>query len=196
MRRVAALRSICLACVFCGPAIAVETCRDIASVDFRNRAIWAAPDHWKSEYGSEFNGPAPGGPLRLRNGVFREWDRVNNVVDWETTIEKDILLHPAGSNGVRILVLGRDHRSGTGSFTYIFGFQCSSSTVKKIFEASGEGVKFGRATDKGIEITVGIWSKDDPHAGPSTEVQLRYLWSPALKRFVREPSKATIPWLP
>ncbi len=132
----------------------------------------------------------------MRNGVFREWDRVNNEIEWETTIERDLILRPAGSKGVRVLVLGRNHRGGTGFFTYIFSFECDAGIVKKIFEASGEGVRFDRASPNGIEIAVGLWSEGDAHCCPSREEHLQYLWSPALKRFVRKPPKAEIPWLP
>jgi hypothetical protein len=210
MRTIAPI-SIWLAFVFgASNAIAAVSCRDIASVDFRNQVILARSDSGKPDYGV-FNGPGPGGPLRLRDGVFLQWDltpgmwamlspeereETSRKPDWKTTIEQDMLIRPIASGGVRVLVLSQVHVTGTGAFIYVFGFRCGSGSLKRVFEASGEGVKLERATANGIDITVGLWSQDDGHCCPSREERLRYLWSPALKRFVRESSKAAIPWLP
>ena len=181
-------------------AIAAVSCHDISSVDFRNLVIPAKAYSGKPYYGL-FNGPGPGGPLRLRNGVFYQWDggehdKDNAKPDWETTIQQDILLHPAGSDAVRVIVLDQVHQTGTGSFTYVFAFQCDAGSLNKVFEGSGEGVKLDRATGNGMDITVGVWGENDRHASPGREEHLRYRWVPSLKGFVRESSKATCPWLP
>ena len=188
-------------------AIAAVSCRDIASVDFHNQVILAKSDSGKPFYGT-FNGPGPGGPLRLRDGVFLEWDltpemwamlspeereETNRKPDWKTTIQQDITL---ASMDVRLLVLDKVHQTGTGSFSYIFGFQCAAGSLRKVFEASGQWVKLERTTENGMDISVFVWGKDDAHCCPRREVHLRYRWSPSLKRFVRESSNGACPWLP
>lgn len=190
-------------------ALAAASCRDIASVDFRNQVIRARSESWP-DYGL-FNGPGPGGPLRLRDGVFLQWDltpgmwsmlssegraETNAKPDWKTTIQQDITLHPTATKAVRLLVLDQVHLTGTGSFTYIFGFQCAAGSLTKVFEASGEGIRLERTTESGMEIAVAIWNKDDAHCCPRREVHLRYRWSPSLKRFVRGSSNAACRWLP
>jgi hypothetical protein len=210
MRTVAPI-SIWLVFVFgASNAIAAVSCRDIASVDFRNQVIRARSDSGKPYYGV-FNGPGPGGPLRLRDGVFLQWDltpgmwamlspdereETNGKPDWKTTIQQDITLHPTPTMDVRLLVLDQVHLTGTGSFTYIFGFQCAAGSLTKVFEASAEGIRFERTTENGMDISVAIWNKDDAHCCPRREVHLRYRWSPSLKRFVRDSSNAACPWLP
>lgn len=211
MGRIAIISSFWVLGLYWSLLASWAACRDVASIDFRNRVIPAASDLGKADYGT-FNGPGPGGPLRLRDGLFLQWDRITSRIwsempaeereeikqkpDWKTTIEQDTLIRPTGSGGIRVLVLSQVHLTGTGAFTYVFGFRCSSGSLQKIFEASGEGVKFERATDNGIEVTVAVWSQDDAHCCPSREERLRYIWSPARKRVVREPSNAAIPWLP
>jgi hypothetical protein len=200
-----------LAFVLCASnAMAAVSCSDIASVDFRNLLIPATSYSGKPYYGA-FNGPGPGGPLGLRGGVFLQWDltageratlsveereEIDHKPDWKTTVQQDVMLRPAESAGVRILVLDQLHLTGTGSFTYIFGFQCDAGALKKVFEASGEDVKLERAASDAMDITVGIWGAHDAHCCPSREDHLRYRWSPSLKRFVRESPKTACPWLP
>jgi hypothetical protein len=204
-----ALNRIWLTSLLCAPVTLAASCRDIAKVDFRNRVILAPSYTGKPFYGL-FNGPGPGGPLRLRNGMFLKWDgpaemtrpsaeqRDENLrkPDWKTTIEQDVLLNPAGSSGVRVLTLHQNHLTGTGAFTYVFAFACRSGSLSKIFEASGEGLQLERATANSIEVSVGIWADADSHASPSRVEHLRYRWSPVLKRFIRESSNAACPWLP
>jgi hypothetical protein len=147
----------------------------------------------------------------MRDGVFLQWDltpgmwamlspeereETNRKPDWKTTIQQDVTLHLTATTDVRLLVLDQVHLTGTGSFTYIFGFQCAAGSLRKVFEASGEGVNLKRTTKNDMEISVGIWGKNDGHCCPRREVLLRYHWSPSLKRFVRESSNAACPWLP
>ena len=210
MRTIAPI-SIWLAFMFgASNAIAAVSCRDIARVDFHNQVILARSDSGKPDYGV-FNGPGPGGPLRMRDGVFLQWDltpgmwamlspeereETNRKPDWKTTIQQDVTLHLTATTDVRLLVLDQVHLTGTGSFTYIFGFQCAAGSLRKVFEASGEGVNLKRTTKNDMEISVGIWGKIDAHCCPRREVLLRYHWAPSLRRFVRESSNAACPWLP
>jgi hypothetical protein len=158
-----------------------------------------------------FNGPGPGGPLRFHDGVFLQWDltpemwsvlsseeraETNAKPDWKTVIQQDITLHPPATKAVRLLVLDQLHLTGTGSFTYIFGFQCTAGLLAKVFEASGEGLRLERTNESGMDIAVAIWNKDDAHCCPRREVHLKYRWSPSLKRFARDSSNAACRWLP
>ena len=201
MRTIAAT-SVWLAFAFSGSdAVAAVSCHDISTVDFRNLVIPAATYSGKPYYGGSFNGPGPGGPLRLRNGVFYQWDggerdKNDRKPDWETSIQRDVLLHAAGSDAIRVIVLDQVHQTGTGSFMYVFAFQCDAGSLKKVFEGSGQGVKLERATANGMDITVGVWGDNDAHCCPGRQEHLRYRWVPSLKRFVRESSKAACPWLP
>lgn len=113
--------------------------------------------------------------------------------DWRTTIRQD---HPLPASGIRLLVLEQNHLTGTGSFTYIFGFHCGAGSLRQIFEASGQGLKLERLTANGMDISVAIWSNGDPHCCPRRKVHLTYLWSPSRKRFLRQSSNAACPWLP
>lgn len=98
--------------------------------------------------------------------------------DWKTVIEQDRVLHPAGSSALRVLALNKSHLTGTGAFNYVFVFECKDGSVRKVFEATGEGVQLEQATANGIEISIGLWGSGDGHCCPSRVVQLRYSWSP------------------
>lgn len=125
-----------------------------------------------------------------------EQEESRHKPDWKTTIEQDIILDPAPSERVRLLVLFQNHVTGTGSFTYILGFQCTGGSVKNIFETSGEGIKLAPAIGNRMELTVGIWAEGDSRCCPSQEVSLTYRWSVSLKRFVRDSPNGACPWLP
>ncbi len=58
---------------FLRPALAQSSCRDISSFDFSNSVITARREA-RPVFSGAFNGPAPGGPIRLRNGRAFEWD--------------------------------------------------------------------------------------------------------------------------
>ena len=184
------------------PALAAQSaCTDISSVDFRNRVIVARRAARPVFYGV-FNGPAPDGPIRLSNGHFYDWDGAprtsnrNTAPDWLTEIDRDLVVHPPQSSGVRVLSLVRTHLTGTGSFTYIFGFTCQNGDVTKVFEASGQGLKLRTITDSAMVVDVAVWAERDVHASPSRVVSLHYVWSPRLKRYVRSSSNAACPWMP
>jgi hypothetical protein len=182
--------------------VAAQACGDIAKFDFRNFTFETNPRTFK-DYGS-FNGPAPDGPLKLRNGVFLEWDWLDGQVppeyrnkpDWRTEITRDAFVKPEGSQGVRVLSLGRNHLTGTGWFTYIFVFDCAEGRVRNVFEASGEGVGLVRVNQSELILGVGIWKPKDSHAHPSIQVTVQYRWSPEAQRFVRVTSNAQCPWIP
>jgi hypothetical protein len=142
--------------------------------------------------------------LKLRNGVFHQWDWPDGKVppeyrdkpDWETKIEKDVLVNPKGSQGVRVIVLGKNHLLGTGFFFYVFAFDCHEGGVRKLFEASGEGVNLARVTASELTLAVGIWRPKDSHADPSIRLTVLYRWSPEAQEFVRLTSNAQCPWVP
>lgn len=144
-------------------------CREISLVDFRNRVIVARRETRPLFYGL-FNGPAPGGPIRLRDGRSYDWDLTPGdsgrkpPPDWLTEIDRDVVVRPPRSGAVRVLSLTRTHLTGTGSFTYIFGFTCQEGVVRKIFEASGQGIKLGTATDSVMVVDVAVWVEGDAHA--------------------------------
>jgi hypothetical protein len=179
-----------------------QACEDIAKFDFRNFTFETTP-HTLKDYGA-FNGPAPDGPLKLRNGVLLEWDwpdgeipqEYRNVPDWRTEIARDVFVRPEGSQGMRVLSLGRNHLTGTGWFTYIFAFDCFEGRVRKILEASGEGVGLARVNASELILRVGIWTLKDSHADPSIQVTVQYRWSAEAQRFVRVTPNAQCPWVP
>ncbi len=188
-----------------------QACRDIATVDFRNSVIQAKPYSGRPFYGP-FNGPGAGGDFRLRDGVFPEYEgftprelaalsvkerkEVTSKPDWETTIEHDEVWRPGGTSNLRVLVLSQVHLTGTGAFIYVLAFECNARAVRKVFEASGEGVKLERTTADGIDISVGVWGSGDGHCCPSRVVDLHYTWSPQKHQFIRKGSNAEVPWLP
>jgi hypothetical protein len=93
-------------------------------------------------------------------------------------------------------VLNQEHLTGTVAFIYVFVFECSAGSVRKVFEASGEGLNLERTTEEGIDISVGIWGSGDAHCCPSRVVDLHYSWSPQKHQFIRKESNVEVPWVP
>ena len=194
--------TILLALLIAGVGQGAGACSDIATVNFRN-FIFEAALHNAKYYGS-FNGSAPAGPLKLSNGLLLEWDWPNGQVppeyknqpDWRTEIVNDVAVKPQGSVGVRVLALSKSHLTGTGWFSYIFAFDCQGGEIRKIFEASGEGVGLARVTPAELVLRVGVWKPEDSHADPSIKITVQYRWSPESQRYVRTTSNAQCPWIP
>lgn len=211
MRSLRVLNAIWILSILAPSSAVAQSCRDIATVDFRNSVIHAKLNSGKRFYGP-FNGPGAGGDFLLRDGVFPEYEgftpreiaalpakerkEVTSKPDWETTIEQDKVWRPGGSSDLRLLVLSQVHRTGTGAFLYVLAFECNAGTVRKVFEASGEGVKLERITADGMDISVGVWGRGDGHCCPSRVVDLHYTWSPQKHQFIRKESNAEAPWLP
>ncbi len=211
MRSLRVLNSLWILSILGSSCALAQACRDIASFDFRNSVIHARPYKGKPFYGL-FNGPGAGGDFRLRDGVFSEYEsftpreiaaltererkEVTSKPDWETTIEQDKAWRPGGRSDLRVLVLSQVHLTGTGAFIYVLAFECNAGAVRKVFEASGEGVKLERTTADSMDISVGVWGNGDGHCCPSRVVDLHYTWSPQKHQFIRKGSNGEAPWLP
>jgi hypothetical protein len=194
--------AIVVALLLAPAARGAQACADIAKFDFRNYTFEATTRTF-ANFGV-FNGPAPDGPLKLRNGFSLEWDwpagqvppEYGNKPDWQTEIVRDVFVKPEGSQGMRVLSLSKNHLTGTGWFSYIFAFDCTEGRLRKTFEASGAGVGVARVDASELILRVGIWKQKDSHAHPSVQVTVQYRWSPEVQWFVRVTSNAQCPWVP
>ncbi len=118
MRSLRVLNAIWILSILAPSCAVAQSCRDVATVDFRNSVIPAKLNSGKRFYGP-FNGPGPGGEFRLRDGSFLEYDltprelaaltpkerkEVTSRPDRATTIEQDKVWRPGGTSDLRALV--------------------------------------------------------------------------------------------
>jgi hypothetical protein len=89
---------------------------DIAAIDFSNRIIETKNVR-----------------IILKNGAYIQNDK-SGVADWRFELSPDTSLYHFGKDTIRIINIGADHLSGSGSWQIAVGFVCSGDQVKKVLE--------------------------------------------------------------
>ena len=100
---------------------------------------------------------------------------------WMTTLEAD---RPLGANR-RLVVVGRDHRGGVGSWSDVFVFACTGGRVATLFtESYDHGASVQQAGADAITVGVCGWNTGDAYCCPSRGDRLRYEWNEDLRSYV------------
>jgi hypothetical protein len=139
--------------------------------DFRNRA-----------YRFRTAGPffTQGMPVTLRSGVYSQ--RAGELVDWEVSLEEERPIH-VGSDPARILLFFANHLGGSGSATQLLIVRCRHGRLETVFEVGDEGMGYSYSESNQLHVTHAVWLPDDPHAGPSRQIDELYEWDSAADRF-------------
>jgi hypothetical protein len=165
-------------------AVRAQTCGDIRSFDFRNASI---PIAAKDEGGS--SGPDL---FRLQNGRgFSSGDPDSaQSHDWQLDLVTDRLEQPDHLTWIRVIVVNKDHLTGTGSWQYVMAFDCQHGSLVSLFQYGSEGVELKRLSEETLVLYQAIWKKGDPHCCPSGHTVLAYRWNPSRHRYERASSKS------
>ncbi len=167
----ARLYAILLILIWVGPSRALAQCTDIAKVDFANRALTVTTSQAKQVF-------------HFRHGLSLEFEAgKGKTSDWQTTIRQDIVVKPQGSGDVRFLTLFRNRLTGSGSWTYLVGLQCSGGQIRQVFQSSGELMQVIKVSRKSVLISTPVWKPADPACCPSARKELRYTWDSRTRRY-------------
>jgi len=165
------------------------SCKNIADFNFGNSILTMGGTGLtiRQEY-SLFNSPAHKERFAFRNGIALQWlvpeEHNPQRPDFRITIDRDQLVHPTGSSGVKILIVQMDHLTGTGSFQYLAAYDCRERQLHKLLDVSGEGVKFLSASNDRIQLTLFLWSDADAHCCPSKKADVMFQWSPKRQAYI------------
>jgi len=172
-----------LACFLFATSALSQTCSDTRTFDFKNATIQTGTKDENHYINSTLNGPEDGPEtFQLTNGSGFQGDDLEPH-EWGITLVSDHLLHPDPSTWLRVLVMERDHLTGTGTFYFVLAFACAGGRVMRIFQFSGEGVELKQWSDRSLEIALAIWAPNDAHADPSLHRELFYRWDAKLHRY-------------
>jgi hypothetical protein len=168
-------------------AAGAQTCNSIKQFDFRNSRIpIAARDASGVSSGPEW--------FRLQNGAgFLSDDPDNSQShDWGLNLLADRLEHPDPSTWIRLVVVDKNHLTGTGDWQYVMAFDCKRGSLTSVFQFGQEGVMLKHVTDQTLELYQAIWDKGDAHCCPSRHMDFIYKWNPLRHRYELASSRSAL----
>lgn len=101
--------------------------------------------------------------------------------DWETVIRDDRLLSPTR----RLLVTVSDHRGGSGAWSSVLVFDCSTRHPRLVLQKRYlYGVTIESAAADKLVLASGLRLTSDPMCCPSAKQRSIFSWTPVRQRFV------------
>jgi hypothetical protein len=146
--------------------------------DFLNRA-------YRFRSGAPFFGSQS--TVTLENGKHIERG-ADGSPDWELSLEEQQPIR-LGRQPAIILLFFTSHLRGSGSGTELLVVRCHRERLETVFEAGGEGIYPGEGRGYSyseaneLRVTHAVWLPEDPHAGPSRQVDELYGWDMAADHF-------------
>ncbi|HEY6446471.1 MAG TPA: hypothetical protein VIY53_08430 [Acidobacteriaceae bacterium] len=165
-------------------AAGAQTCTSIRQFDFRNSQIpIAARDASGASSGPEL--------FRLENGEGFISDDPDDPQshDWGLSLLADRLEHPDPSTWIRVIVVEKDHLTGSGDWRYVLAFACERGSLTSLFQFGEPGVVLDYVTGQTLELTQAIWGEGDAQCCPTRSRNLTYKWNPQRHRYDLSRSK-------
>jgi hypothetical protein len=167
--------------VFCLLSISAQSqaCSNVRHFDFKNVTIHTAPSDDGSRQGSE--------TFHLRDGITFISDDPDSLEshDWKVELLEDHAVHPDPLTWIRVIVLERDHLTGTGTWHYILAFSCQEGHLVRLFQYSSTGVNLMHLDDQSLQLYQAIRAPTDSYANPSRHSVLSYKWNAKEHRYLR-----------
>jgi hypothetical protein len=163
-------------CLFLRP-LNCQLCQDVRTFDFRNATIQIAPQDEGSRQGSQ--------SFALRNGIAFTSNDPDSLKshDWRVDLLVNRTVHLDSRTWASVIVLEKDHLTGTGTWGYVLAFGCENGVLVRLFQNSSQGVILKHLTGSEIELYEPSWKVGDAHCCPSAHRELVYRWKPNEHRF-------------
>jgi hypothetical protein len=114
-------------------------------------------------------------------GCYPEDETDSKECDWKVTVDEDRNI----GNDRRLVVVIRDHVTGSGAYADLTVFGCRSGKVAEVFTNSYlYGADIEEASADSLVLKVGKWALNDPHCCPSMEERRVYLWNNQKQTYV------------
>lgn len=91
-----------------------------------------------------------------------------------------------------MIVVDKDHLTGTGDWHYVMAFGCRNGLLVSIFQYGSEGVELRHLSGQRLDLYQAVWTKDDAHCCPSGHVDIVYKWDAQQHKY-RKASSASSP---
>lgn len=156
-----------------------QPCDDVEHFDFRNAMVPIA---------SKDEGGAPGPDvLHLQDGIGFLSDNPNSPKsqDWRLELLVDRLEHPDPLTSIRVIVLDKDHLTGTGDWRFVLAFGCANGALARLLQYDSEGVTLKHLNDQTLQLYQAIWAATDAHCCPSEHLEVLYEWNSRKHRYGR-----------
>jgi hypothetical protein len=101
--------------------------------------------------------------------------------DWKVSVGEDRKI----GNDRRLVVVSREHMTGSGEWADLIVYGCRSGKVAEIFTGSYlYGTDIKEASPDRLVLVVGKWTLNDPRCCPSMEERRIYLWNNQKQTYV------------
>jgi hypothetical protein len=101
--------------------------------------------------------------------------------DWKVTVDEDRNI----GNDRRLVVVSREHMTGSGAYADLTVFGCRSGKVTEVFTNSYlYGADIEEASADRLVLKVGKWAPADAHCCPSMEERKIYVWDKQAQKYV------------
>lgn len=159
-----------------------QACNDVQRFDFTNARIQIAA---RDEGGQ--SGPAV---FRLHQGMAYISDNPASPQsrDWSVNLIVNRLMNPDPPTWIRVIVVDKNHLTGTGDWHYIIAFDCRKGSLHRIFQYGSEGVRLKHVDGRELQLYQAVWARNDAHCCPTMHADLLYKWNPREQRFDRTAS--------
>jgi hypothetical protein len=171
--------SICIMAFVPVGIAGAQTCTDVRHFDFSNAAVQIAAKDEGGNSGSDV--------FHLQGGVGFLSDDPSSPKsrDWHLSLLVDRLEHPDSLTWIRVIVLDKDHITGTGDWHYILVFGCARGAIVRLFQYGSEGVILKHLNDQTLQLYQAIWATTDAHCCPSKHLEVAYKWNAQRHRYRR-----------
>lgn len=117
------------------------------------------------------------------NGMLCSSDSDLHKCDWEHSIKELAILRPDSNTEVRLVETMANHKTGSGAWYSIVGFECRNGYVAKVFDEGFASVRFEAVSPSSFALT-GLHA---PPEKPKWVSRKRlYRWNPSTRAFVLE----------
>jgi hypothetical protein len=167
-----------------------QRCVDVRHFDFKNATIRVGT-YDENELQTLFNSRSPFEyTFHLHDGIAYLSDDPGSLKshDWQVDLLEDREVHPDPRTWLHVIVLDRDHLTGTGTWYYVLAFSCNNGHLIRQFQFSSGGVILKSPDDQTLHLYQTIWALNDSHADPSGERELVYKWNAKEHRYRRVPT--------
>lgn len=147
-----------------------QPCQDVRTFDFRNAAIQIAPQDEGSHQGTQ--------TFVLRDGIAFISDDPQSLKshDWRVDLIVNRILRLDSSTLASVIVLKKDHLTGTGTWDFVLVFGCEKGVLVRLFQYSAQGVILKHLDGGTVELYEPSWTVGDAHCCPSRHRELAFRW--------------------
>jgi hypothetical protein len=112
--------------------------------------------------------------------------------DWGLQLLMDRPEHPDPSAWIRVIVVDRNHLTGTGDWRWVMAFGCRNGSLVSVFPYGAMGMAREHLSDRTLDLNQAVWAKDDAECCAGRHADIVDRWDAQQHRY-RKTSFASAP---